>query len=89
MLHYQILASTTQERIFKSRKETVTLKYQEQHGMKNFELSDGCYSLQDVQEYFEYIIKKHEILTDKSPVQLCVYKIKNKITFKIKTIFYS
>ena len=26
----------------------------------DFELSDGSYSLSDIQDYIEYIIKKHE-----------------------------
>ena len=29
----------------------------------DFELSDGSYSLSDIQDYIEYIIKKHETLT--------------------------
>ena len=28
-----------------------------------FELSDGSYSVSDIQDYIEYIIKKHEIST--------------------------
>ena len=35
--------------------------------------------------YFEYIIKKHETMTDNPPIQICVNKIKNRIVFKIKT----
>ena len=25
-----------------------------------FDLSDGCYSIEDIQDYFEFIIKKHD-----------------------------
>ena len=39
----------------------------------------------DIQVYFEFIIKKHETLTETPPVQICVNKIKNRIVFKIKT----
>ena len=39
----------------------------------------------DIQDYFEFIIKKHETLTDNSPVQIYANKIKNIIVFKIKT----
>ena len=31
-----------------------------------FELPDGSYSVSDIQNYFEYIIKKHEAVTDKN-----------------------
>lgn len=39
----------------------------------------------DIQDYFECNIKKHESLIDKSPVQIHVNKIQNRIIFKIKT----
>ena len=50
-----------------------------------FNLPDGSYSLSDIQDYFEYIIKKHETIADNPPVQIYVNKIKNRIIFKIKT----
>ena len=46
-----------------------------------FELADGSYSIQD---YFEYILKKHGENTDKPSVQIYVNKIENRVTFKIK-----
>ena len=49
-----------------------------------FDLPDGFYSVYDIQDYFEYIIKKHETIVDNSPVQIYVNKIKNRIIFKIK-----
>ena len=39
-----------------------------------FNLPDGSYSVSDIQEYFEYIIKKHETITDNPPVQIYVNK---------------
>ena len=45
---------------------------------------DGSYSIVDIQDYFEFIIKKHETLTENPPVQIYVNKIKNRIVFKIK-----
>ena len=39
----------------------------------------------DIQVYFEFIIKKHETLTETPPVQIYVNKIKNRIVFKVKT----
>ena len=50
-----------------------------------FELPDGSYSIADIQDYFEFIIKKHETLTENPPVQIYPNKIRNRIVFKIKT----
>ena len=50
-----------------------------------FELPDGSYSISDIQDYFEYIIKKHETIAGNPPVQIYVNKIKNRIAFKLKT----
>ena len=49
-----------------------------------FELLDGSYSVSDIQDYFEYILKNHRENTDKPSVQIHVNKIENKVTFKIK-----
>ena len=49
-----------------------------------FELPDGSYSISDIQDYFEYILKKHGENIDKPSVQIYVNKIENRITFKIK-----
>ena len=50
-----------------------------------FDLPDGSYSVSDIQDYFECIVKKHETIVDNLPVQIYVNKIKNRIFFKIKT----
>ena len=50
-----------------------------------FDLPDASYSIADIQGYFKFIIKKHETLTENSPVQIYSNKIKNRIVFKIKT----
>ena len=50
-----------------------------------FDFPDGSYSISDIQDYFEYIIKKHETIADNPPIQICTNKIKNRIVFKIKT----
>ena len=49
-----------------------------------FNLPDGSYSVSDIQDYFEYIINKHETIADIPLVQIYVNK-KNRIVFKIKT----
>ena len=48
-------------------------------------MPDGSYSIFDIQDYFEFIIKKDETLTEKPPIQIYPNKIKNRIVFKIKT----
>ena len=50
-----------------------------------FDLPDGSYSISDIQDYFEYIIKKYETIANNSPLQIYVNKIKNRIVFKTKT----
>ena len=50
-----------------------------------FDLPDGSYSISDIQDYFEYIIKRHETFADNPPVEIFVNKIKNRIVFKRKT----
>ena len=50
-----------------------------------FDLPDGSCSIADIQDYFEFIIKKHETITENPSIQICPDKIKNRITFKIKT----
>ena len=35
-----------------------------------FDLPDGSYSIADIQDYFEFIIKKHETLTENPSTQI-------------------
>ena len=50
-----------------------------------FELTDGSYSVSNMQDYFEHILKKHRENTDKPSLKIYINKIhKNRITFKIK-----
>ena len=53
-----------------------------------FESLDGSYSVSDIQDYFEYIIKKHDTVTGNSPIRIYENKIENRIIFKIKTGYY-
>ena len=50
-----------------------------------FDLPDDSYSITGVQDNFEFIMKKHETLTETPPVQIYLNKIKNRIVFKRKT----
>ena len=51
---------------------------------EEFTLPDGSYSVSDIQDYFEYIMKKHGEDIDKPSVMIYVNKIENRVTFKIK-----
>ena len=53
---------------------TVNLKFQ----LQKFQFNE-------IQGYFEYIIKKHETIADNSSVKIYVNKIKNRIFLKIQT----
>ena len=51
---------------------------------ETLDLPDGSYSIDDIHDYFEFIIKKHETLTDNPSIKIYSNKIKNRIAFKIK-----
>ena len=63
---------------------------------EEFTLPDGSYSVSDIQDYFEYILKKHgeKINNDKDndedndknmrSVKIYINRVENRITFKIK-----
>ena len=55
---------------------------------EEFELPDGSYSISDVQDYFEYILKKHGEKAVNPSIKIYINKIENRITFKIKTGHY-
>ena len=49
-----------------------------------FELPDGSYSVSDIQDCIEYIIKKHEKLPTVPPIYVYINKINNRLVFEIK-----
>ena len=53
-----------------------------------FKLPDGSYTISDIQDYSEYIIKNDKTFTDNPPVRIYVHKIENRIRFKINTGYY-
>ena len=55
---------------------------------EEFELPDGSYSVSDIQDYFEYILKKYSESVDNPSIRIYVNKIENRITFKIKKGYY-
>ena len=56
-------------------------------GNDEFKLPDGSYSISDIEDYFEYILKKHGESVEKPSLRIFVNKIQNKITFEIKNGF--
>ena len=52
---------------------------------KAFDLPDGSYSISNIQDYFKFIIKKHDTLTENPSIEIYANKIKDRIVFKIKT----
>ena len=55
---------------------------------EKFELPNGSYYVSDIQDYFEYILKKYEAVTDNTSILIYINKIEKRITFKIKTGYY-
>ena len=51
-----------------------------------FDLPTRSYSIADIQNYFDYIIKKHETIADNTPILIYVNKIKNKDKIQIRII---
>ena len=47
-----------------------------------FELPDRSYSISDIQDYFEYIIKKHSENVDNPSTKIYVNKIEYRIILK-------
>ena len=54
---------------------------------EEFKLPDGSYSVSDIQDYFEYILKKHSESVDNPSIRMYINRIENK-TFKIKNGYY-
>ena len=48
-----------------------------------FEFPDGSYLVSDIQVDVEYIIKKHETLTDNAPADISINKINKRLIFQI------
>ena len=48
---------------------------------EEFELPDGSYTVADINDYFQYVIKKHPTV---SGLEIYINRIENRITFKLK-----
>ena len=55
---------------------------------EEFELPDGSHSMSDIQDYFEYILKRHSESVDNPSIRMYINRIENRITFKNKNGYY-
>ena len=51
---------------------------------ETFDVTDGSYSIDNIQDYFEFMIKKHETLTANSSIKIYSNRIKKRIVLEIK-----
>ena len=84
LLPYQILVFITHVKNIKSSYNNNKFKLSAPTWNDKFELPDDSYSVSNIQDYFEYILKKYGENIDKPSVQIYVNKIENRVTFKIK-----
>ena len=54
---------------------------------EEFELPGG-FSMSDIQDYFEHILKQHGEKTVNPSIKIYINKVQNRIMFKIKTEYY-
>ena len=58
----------------------ISLKFPYLHGM--IDLPDRSYNISAMQNYIEYVIKKHETIAETAPILTYANKITNRIIFK-------
>ena len=55
---------------------------------EEFELPKVSYSVSDIQDYFEYILKTHSESVNNPSIRIYVNRIENRITLQIKSGYY-
>ena len=85
-LFYQILVFIIHRKTWKAHTK-MTFKISALTWNDKFELPNGSYSISDIQDNFDYILKNNEN-TNNSSIRIYVNKFENRITFKIKTKYY-
>ena len=88
MLLYQILVFTIHGKNIKSSYKNNKFKISAPTWSDEFELADGSYSISDIQDYFEYILRKHSESVGDPPIKSFVSTNENRVTFKIKNGYY-
>ena len=51
---------------------------------ETFDSPDGLHNISEIQDYIEYIIKKHKTIGENAPILINANTINNRIVFKIK-----
>ena len=51
---------------------------------EEFNLSDGSYSVSDIQDYFEYILKKHSESIDNPSIRMYINRVERELHLKLK-----
>ena len=85
MLLYQTLAFTMNGKTKTKSNKYNKFKISAPTWNEELESLDGSYPVSAILDSFEYIIKKHETVTDNPLIMIHVNKIEYRITFKIKT----
>ena len=70
MLFYQILAFTIHGKIEFFFHKNNKFKISASTLDEKLKLPDGSYSLSDIEDYFEYTIKKHKTVSDNPPIRI-------------------
>ena len=65
-----------------SSQNTITANSKVRHQLDIFDLPDGSYSIENIQNYFEFIIKKQESLSENPPVQIYPIKLETELFSK-------
>ena len=52
---------------------------------ETFDLPDRLYNISEIQDYIEYIIRKHETIGENAPILIYADTINNRSVFKTKT----
>ena len=50
---------------------------------EEFELPDGSYSVSNIQDYFKYMFKKHDTVTDNPSITIYVNEIENRVILRV------
>ena len=56
---------------------------------EQFKIPDACYSVSDIQDYFEYILKKHGKVLIRRQYRYILIKLKIGLHLKLKTDIHS
>ena len=85
VLHKKEVQKANQWKNIKSAYNNNKFKISAPPSNDEFDLLDGSYSISNIQDKFDFIIKKHKALSENPPIKIYLNKIKNRVIFQIKT----